>query len=96
MHGCLIAAVAPFDLAFDALTNGSPLARALSLPVIGIVGFAAARQVGLSFRVKDLRHPVGTPMLVAAVVAAGVAIVDGFLFRRFLRRTTCRSFRLSG
>src|SRR4051812_44505378 len=82
--GSLIAALAPFDLAFDFLTNGSALARALALPVIGIIGLAAARRVGLSFGAKDLARPVALPLLVAAVVAAGVAIVDAFLFRGVL------------
>jgi hypothetical protein len=82
--GSLIAALAPFDLAFDVLTNGSAFARASAMPVIGLVGCVAARRVGLNFGVKDLARPIGLPLLIAAVVAAGVAIVDGFLFRGFL------------
>jgi len=94
--GSLIAAVAPFDLAFDSLTHGSPLARALALPVIGIVGFLAARRVGLGFGLKDLEYPVGFPILVAALVAAGVAIVDGFLFRGYLSSNYVQIFSTVG
>src|SRR5262249_6152669 len=82
--GSLIAALAPFDLAFDFLTNGSAFARALAVPTIGIVGFGAASRVGLGFGAKNLAWPVGLPLLVAAMVGAGVAIVDGFLFRGLL------------
>jgi hypothetical protein len=94
--GSLIAAVAPFDLAFDFLTNGSPLARGLTLPLIGMVGFVMASHVGLNFGVKDLEHPLGFPILVAAVVAAGVAIVDGFLCREFLSANYVQIFSTVG
>jgi hypothetical protein len=94
--GSVIAALAPFDLAFDFLTRGSSLARALALPVIGVIGFVAARRVGLGFGAKNLKHPVAVPVLVAAVVAVAVATVDGFLCRSLLSSSYVQIFSAVG
>lgn len=90
--GSVIAAVAPFELAFGFLTRDSAVVRALALPVIGLVGLVAASRVGLAFGTKNLSHPVGTPILVAAAVALGVAILDGFLCRGLLSASYVRVF----
>ena len=82
--GSVIAALVPFDLAFAFMTRGSAVLRALALPVIGLAGLAAAGRVGLRFRSKNLTHPVAAPVLVAALVALGVSIVDGYLCRGLL------------
>ena len=82
--GSVIAAVAPFDIAFDFLTRGSSVGRALALPVIGLIGLVAARRVGLGFAPKNLKYPVAVPVLVAVAVAIAVATVDGFLYRGLL------------
>jgi hypothetical protein len=94
--GSVIAAVAPFDLAFDFLTRGSSLGRALALPVIGLIGLVAARRVGLGFGSKNLKHPVAVPVLVAALVAFAVAAVDGFLCRGALSANYVQIFSAVG
>jgi hypothetical protein len=94
--GSVIAAVAPFDLAFDVLTHGSSLGRALALPVIGLIGLVAARRVGLGFGAKNLKHPVAAPVLVAVLVAVAVAAVDGILCRGLLSESYVQIFSAVG
>jgi hypothetical protein len=94
--GTAIAALAPFDLAFDFLTRGSPLGRAVALPLIGLIGFVAARKVGLGFGAKNLKHPLAAPILVAALVAAAVATLDGVLCRALLSANYVQIFSAIG
>ena len=82
--GSVIAALVPFDLPFAFVTRGSVVLRALALPVIGLAGLVAAGRVGLRFGSKNLAHPVAVPVLVAALVALGVAILDGLVCRGVL------------
>lgn len=82
--GSAIAALVPFDLAFAFATRGSAVLRAIALPAVGLAGLFAANLVGLRFGSKSLTHPVAVPVLVAALVALGVAILDGLLCRGLL------------
>jgi len=82
--GCVIAAmiawVAPFDLAFAAATLGSPPLRAVAIVALGLIGLAAARRIGLHIGPRRLKHPILTPLAVAAGTAVYCSAVD-WLFR---------------
>jgi len=82
--GSLIAAIAPFDNAFDMLTGGSAVLRVLALPAFGLAGIFFARRVGLPVSAAALRHSLRTPLLIALGVAIAVAVIDGFVFRAIL------------
>ena len=75
-----IAAVAPFDLAFDAATGGNPLVRAVAIVGLALIGIAIAPHAGLTFSPTDRKWPVLMPLLTAVVVALWCVAVD-WLFR---------------
>jgi hypothetical protein len=82
--GSIIAIVGPFDVAFGLATGDSALLRAVALPALGLAGLFFAGRVGLTVPTFGLRHPWRTPLAVAFAVAAGVAAIDGFIFRSLL------------
>jgi hypothetical protein len=79
--GGLIAAVAPFDLAFAAATFGSPVLRVALFFVIVLAGSCFARRAGFSIAPSRTGHPVLIGLGAAIVVAAVVSLIDGVLFR---------------
>jgi hypothetical protein len=90
--GCLIAAIAPFDLGFAYLTAGSASARVCLLFAIATAGFFFAERSGLRLRASDLRFPILTPVIVALLVALYVTIIDCFVFRALLPQSYVELF----
>src|SRR6476620_5943746 len=82
--GAAIAAVAPFDRAFEALTIGSPIARVTALVAVVLAGFVFAAKVGARVESHDLRHPLITPLAIDAAVAVGITTLDAWVFRPIL------------
>lgn len=78
--GCAVAAliafVAPFDLAFAAVTAGSPIARAAGIVALALAGGWLAPRIGLGFEPRGLKRPILFPLAVAAAVAAYCAACD--------------------
>ena len=93
--GSVIAAIGPFDVAFGLATGGSAVQRAVALPALGLAGLFFASRVGLTVPTFGLRHPWRTPLAVAFLVAAGVAAIDGFIFRPVLPPDYVAAFRNS-
>jgi hypothetical protein len=79
--GAIIAIIAPFDTAFDALSLGSPILRPVLLLALGAIGLVLAARIGAGVEPRGLTHPVLSPLLLAAAVAVYVAIMDAFIFR---------------
>jgi hypothetical protein len=79
-----IAAVAPFDIAFAAATFGSSELRAGLMATLTITGALCARGAGLQLEGHSARAPLLVGMATAAIVAAYVVAIDGFLFRSLL------------
>ncbi|MBR0895021.1 hypothetical protein JQ616_08685 [Bradyrhizobium tropiciagri] len=94
--GCMIAAVAPFDAIFDAITFGSTLARVVLLAAVAWVGWLAASRSGCGLRIQG--HGAGSPIIISAAAALAVAIyvavLDGYFFRASLRREVVEIFQL--
>jgi hypothetical protein len=82
--GMSIAAVAPFDVAFSALTFGSGVTRVLLIAVLAATGAFCAARVGLRLD----GHGAGRPLLIGVASALSVAIyviaLDGLFFRSTL------------
>lgn len=81
--GGSIAAITPFDLAFDAVTLGNSFLRAIMLVTLGVAGWLAASKVGLRVESHGAR-PILIGLAAALLVALYVAAVDGFIFRETL------------
>ncbi len=78
--GCMVAAaiawLAPFDLAFSALTLGSPALRSLTIVALALIGGWAARRVGLGVGPRRLRRPILWPLIAAVGMAAYCLVID--------------------
>ena len=79
-----IAVLSPFDIAFAAVTFGSPLLRAVMMAAMALVGAFCAQRVGLRLDGHGARYPVLIGVAMAALMAAYVIAMDAFLFRHLL------------
>ena len=75
----VIAWMAPFDLAFSAMTFGIPAVRAGSMVILALAGLVIGRQIGLGVEPRDLKRSVFTPIAVALAMAIWCAIADRLL-----------------
>ena len=82
--GATIAAITPFDVAFDAATFGSPAGRVGLIAVLALIGAGCADRVGLGLEAHGARRPVLVGIAAAVAVAAYIAAIDGVLFRAAL------------
>lgn len=82
--GAAIAAVAPFDVFFNFATLGSPGLRVFALLAVAAVGLKFAAKIGAPIESRGLKHPVLTPLLIAAGVAVYVTLIDVWVFRSIL------------
>jgi hypothetical protein len=90
--GGLIAVVARFDLAFEAMTFGSPLLRVIVFMVLAVAGAFAAERAGFKIPLHGAKHPALIGIGAAIAVAAAVALIDGVLFRGSLTPGYVRMF----
>src|SRR5829696_5344129 len=79
-----IAAIAPFDVAFTAVTSGLLIPRVLLIAGLVLIGTFCAERVGLRLEGHGTRSPVLIGIAAAIAVAVYVAVVDGFLYRSTL------------
>ncbi|MDE2405674.1 MAG: hypothetical protein KGM17_13485 [Sphingomonadales bacterium] len=77
----LVGWIAPFDVFYTALAGGSPMARALVIAAVAVIGGLAARGAGLRLRGHGPGGPVAVGLLAAALVAGWVVLLDCFVFR---------------
>ena len=82
--GIPIAALAPFDVLFSALTLGSPWLRMAWISVLVMLGARAGATLGLRLEGHGARHPALIGLAAAVVVAAYVVVLDCFVFRAML------------
>ena len=82
--GGVIAAIAPFDIAFSAATFGAPVLRAALLITMVFFGTWFADRCGLRLEMHDARWPILAGAAGAIGIAVYVIAVDGVLFRKFL------------
>jgi hypothetical protein len=82
--GAAIAALAPFDRAFDHATFGAPIVRAGALVLIAVIGLLFAMRLGAPIESRGLKHPIVTPLLIAAAMAVYVTVLDLWVFRAVL------------
>jgi hypothetical protein len=82
--GVAIAALAPFDRAFDHATLGSPIVRAGVLALIVLIGLLFAMRLGAPIESRGLKHPIITPLLIAAAMGVYVTVLDLWVFRAVL------------
>lgn len=82
--GIAIAALAPFDVLFTALTMGSPWLRMAWIAVLVVVGAKAGAKIGLRLEGHSARYPALIGLAAAITVAAYVVLLDCFLFRSLL------------
>ena len=76
----VIAAIAPFDRAFDAATMGIPAVRAAAIIGLAVIGIVAAPGAGLQFAPADRKGPILVPLAAAVAVAVWCVAID-WLFR---------------
>lgn len=88
-----ISVIAPFDVAFAAVTFGSPFLRALLIAGMVVVGGLCAQRVGFRLEGHGLRSPFALGLAMAAVVAIWICVLDGFLFRHLLTTDYVRFIR---
>lgn len=89
--GATIAAIAPFDLAFAALTHGSALARVCLLVTLGLIGIYCSNLNGFVLGKRGL-HPIIAGALCALGVAVYVVLIDAWLFRAVMPRSYIEFF----
>jgi hypothetical protein len=82
--GAAIAALTPFDRAFDAATFNAPLFRATLLVALAAIGLVCAARIGAPVESSGLRHPLATPLVIAAAMAAYLTVLDLWVFRSYL------------
>ena len=82
--GIPIAALAPFDVLFSALTLGSPSLRMMWIAALVLIGARAGAGTGLRLEGHGARHPVLIGLAAAIVVAAYLLVLDCFVFRSLL------------
>ena len=79
--GGVIAALAPFDRGFAALTAGSAGGRAGLLVAMAVVGSAAAARLGLRLTGHGAKSPVGVGLAAAMAMAAYCLTIDCWMLR---------------
>lgn len=79
----LIAWVAPFDRAFDAITFGIPALRSALIVALAVTGAILGQRVGLNFGSRPGRAALLVPLAAAVAVGMGCALID-VLMRRTL------------
>ncbi|MGE9007779.1 hypothetical protein ACO2JO_04295 [Leptospira interrogans] len=79
-----IAVVAPFDVAFAAVTFGSPSLRVGLIVAIALIGAYFSRRLGLRLEGHGARSPGLIGIMMAVVLAAYVVALDCYLFRHLL------------
>ena len=82
--GIPIAAFAPFDVLFTALTQGSPWLRMGWIAALVVVGARAGTNLGLRLEGHGARYPALIGLAAAMSVAAYVVVLDCFVFRSML------------
>jgi hypothetical protein len=82
--GTAIAAIAPFDVAFTAVTFGSVIARMGLMAAFALIGAFCANRVGLRLEGHGARRPMLIGVAAAVAVAVYVAAIDGAVFRTTL------------
>lgn len=90
--GGAIAAMAGFDIVFDAITIGLAWLRVVVFALIVMVGLFCAKQADLRLLSDRLSHPVATAFAIGFVVAIAVALIDGVIFRAILPQSYVASF----
>jgi hypothetical protein len=79
-----IAAVAPFDVAFAAVTLGSPMMRVALICILTLIGAFSAEQTRFRLTGHGTRWPILIGLTMAVGVAVYVMVIDGLLFRGVL------------
>lgn len=82
--GIPIAALAPFDVLFTALTLGSPWLRMGWIALLVLAGAGAGRRLGLRLEGHGARYPALVGLAAALAVALYVVVLDCWLFRSSL------------
>ena len=82
--GIPIAALAPFDVLFSAISLGSPWLRMAWIAVLVVLGARAGAKVGLQIEGHGARYPALVGFAAAIVVAAYVVLLDCYVFRSVL------------
>lgn len=85
--GCVIAAIAPFDLALAYVTGDSATARVCLVFAMACAGLFFAAKCDLHLPASGLRFPALTPVAVALLVAVYVTIIDCLVFRTILSQS---------
>jgi hypothetical protein len=94
--GATIAAITPFDVAFDAATFGSPAGRVGLIAILALIGAGCADRVGLRLEAHGARRPVLIGIAAAVAVAAYIVVLDGVLFRAALPANYVQFFETMG
>jgi hypothetical protein len=94
--GMTIAAIAPFDVAFDAATFGSPVGRIGLIAALALIGAFCADRVGLRLEAQGAGRPVLIGIAAAVAVAVYVVAIDGSLFRATLPASYVQFFEATG
>jgi hypothetical protein len=94
--GGAIAALAGFDIVFDALTRGLAWLRILVYSLVLAAGLYFARLARLSLLPHGLSHPAATPIVIAFTVAVTIVVIDAVIFRAILPHSYVASFSATG
>ena len=94
--GMAISAIAPFDVAFVAVTFGSLLARMGLIAAFALIGAFCADRVGLRLEAHGTRWPMLIGLAAAFAVAVYVVVIDGVLFRTMLPVSYVHLFEATG
>jgi len=81
VFGGTIAAIAPFDYAFEAITQNLAVLRVCMFVALASVGAFCANRAGFRVQSHGTRYPALIGLGGAILVAIAVALIDGFLFR---------------
>lgn len=92
LGGGAIAAMAGFDVVFNAITSGSAWLRVVVFALIVIVGLFCAKQANLRLVSHRLPYPIATPLAIGFLVAFVIALIDSVIFRAALPQSYVASF----
>ena len=81
---CAIAAIAPFDVMFSAISFGSVFVRVAVMALVVLLGWKAACKVGLRLEGHGAEHPALVGIAAAIIVAVCIIVIDCYLFRSLL------------